>query len=172
MSRPRRLRLPEEVTARLVLDQGERPLAWAAGRDGEWYVGTDRAVHLAHDGAFRKLGWEHVERADWHSDTERLAVVETADWGEPERRTEISMADPGRLLELLRERVTKSIVCTLYAPVRGRAGLTVVGRRSPVSDGPVAWSYLLANSLDPNDPLVAEVAARTLEQAQRELAGL
>jgi len=172
MSRPRRLKLPDEVAARLALAPGERPLAWAAGRDGEWYVGTDRAVHVFDEGAFRKVGWEHVERADWRSDTAQLAIVESADWGEPERRTEITLSDPGRLLELLRERVTKTIVCTVYAPVRKRVGLSVVGRRSPVGDGPVSWSYLLAEGLDPADPLVAEVAARAMQQAESELAGL
>jgi hypothetical protein len=72
----------------------------------------------------------------------------------------------------LQERVTKSVVVTLFAPVRERAGLTVVGRRSPAGDGPITWSYLLSQSLDPADPTVVEVAERTLERAGRELAGL
>jgi hypothetical protein len=38
--------------------------------------------------------------------------------------------------------------------------------------GQVTWSYLLAKGLDPDDPAVREVAARTLSTAEAELAGL
>lgn len=156
----------------MQLDHAERPLAWAVDSDGRWYVGTDRALHLADGNGFRKLGWEQIERADWHQGHERLAVVEVADWGEPEQRHEIAVSDPGQLLELLRERVTKSVLTTVFARVRGRAGLSVVARRSPVGADPVAWSYVLAPGLDPDDPEVKAVAERTLRQAAAELADL
>jgi len=104
MPSPRRLRLPADVRGRLTLERGERPLAWASDRDGQWYVGTDRALHLADGDGFRRLVWEHVERADWQRDASRLAVIEVAAWGAPEPRTEIGVDDPGSLLELLRER--------------------------------------------------------------------
>ncbi len=172
MARRSRLKLPSDVTRQLGLQPGERPLAWAVGTDGSWYVGTDRALHVPNDDGWRRLGWETVERAEWHRDTEQLAVVEVAGFGEPERRTEVSIDDPGQLLELVRERVTKSVVVTVYAPVQGRRGLSVVGRRAPAGDGPVSWSWVLAEGLDPRDPLVEEVAARTLREAQAELAGL
>jgi hypothetical protein len=172
MPSSRRLRLPAEVRGRLDLEPSERPLAWATDRQGRWYVGTARALHLAAQGGFRKLGWEQVERADWQRDVGVLVVVEVGEWGEPEPRTEIEVDEPGQLLDLLRERVTKSIVATVYARVRGRAGLSVIGRRSPVGDGPIQWSYLLAEGLDPADPQVVEVAERTLQEAERELAGL
>ena len=172
MPSTRRLRLPADVRGRLTLERGERPLAWASDRDGQWYVGTDRALHLADGDGFRRLAWEQVERADWQRDASILAVIEVAAWGAPEPRTEIGVDDPGSLLELLRERVTKSVVATIYARVRGRAGLSVIGRRSPVGNGPIVWSYLLAEGLDPDDPEVADVAERTLREAERELAGL
>jgi hypothetical protein len=169
--RQRRLALPADIAARLVLDRGERPLAWAVGTEG-WYVGTDRALHLADGAGFRKLPWEKIERADWQSDAARLVVVEVADWGQQERRTQVAVEHPGRLLELLRERVTKSVVINMYASVHGRRGLSVVGRRSPAADGQVTWTYLLAQGLDPEDPAVQDVAARTLSAAEAELAGL
>jgi hypothetical protein len=170
--RQRRIALPADVSARLDLDRGERPLAWALGTQARWYVGTDRALHVADGEGFRKLAWEKIERADWQSDAARLVVVEVADWGEQERRTQITVEHPGRLLELLRERVTKSVVINMYAPVHGRRGLSVVGRRSPAAGGPVTWTYLLAKGLDPDDPAVQDVAARTLSAAEAELAGL
>ena len=168
----KRFRLPSDVRDLLSLERGERALAWANDRSGRWYVGTDRALHLENGNGFRRIGWEQVERADWQRDTSTLVVVEVSPWGEPEPRTDIEVDDPGLLLELLRERVTKSVVVSVFARVRGRAGLSVVGRRSPVGDGPIVWSYLLAAGLDPADPDVVEVAERTLQDAEREFAGL
>jgi hypothetical protein len=164
--------LPASVTARLQLGPGERPLAWAVGEGQRWYVGTDRALHLDDGEQFRRVPYEDVERAEWQGEESRLTVIEVASWGERERRTQISVEQPGRLLELLRERVTRSVVINMYAPVHGRRGLSVIGRRSPAADGQISWSYLLANGLDPDDPAVQEVAARTLSAAEAELAGL
>jgi hypothetical protein len=170
--RPRRLSLPVVVSQRLQLARGERPLAWASDIAGHWYVGTDRALHLAAGDGFRKVAWEEIERADWNADSGLLSVIEVTAWGEPERRVEISVDQPGQLLELVRERVTKSVVINVYAPVRGRRGLSVIGRRSPAGDGQVTWAYVLAVGLDPDDPDVRDVASRTLSEAEAELAGL
>lgn len=148
-------------------------LAWATDPSGRWYVGTDLAVYLpTGDDGYRRLGWEDVERADWQRDDDKLSIVEVAEWGEPEPSTVFEVGEPGRLLELIRERVTSTVVCTLFAPVRGSAGLTVVGRRAPSRDRPVQWSYVLSPRLDPEDPAVVDVAAQTLAQAQREVEGL
>ena len=132
MARRSRLRLPVGGGGpSSTCDDGERPLAWASGRAERWLVGTDAALHLDSGDGWRRLGWEHIERADWNHDTDTLAIVEVAGWGLPERRTEFALVDAGQLLELLRERVTKSVVLTVYAAVHGRRGLSVVGRRSP-----------------------------------------
>lgn len=165
----RRLKLPSEASSILDLESGERPLAWASGRGGQWYVGTDLALHLVGKDGSRRLRWENIERGEWHGDEAVLEVVELADWGQPERVIRVEMSEAGLLLQLFRERVTKSVVVTAYAAVRGRRGLTVVGRRSPVGDGPVTWSCVLAEGLDPDDELVREVVDRTLRQAQAEL---
>ncbi len=168
-----RLRLPREVRRALRLAPGERALAWARDDQGHWYVGSQQALHLGPTGDdYRTLAWEAIERVDWHSDTRRLAVVEVAEWGEPEHRTLVTVAEPGALLELLRERVTKSVVVSVYAPVRRRLGLTVVGRRSPTGEGAVTWSFVLAQGLRPDDADVQQVADETLARAQAEVAGL
>ncbi len=156
---------------RLRLAPGERPLAWASDDEGRWYVGTDRALHLPEGEGYRVLPWEQVERAGWQQDAGRLVVVEVADWGDREVQTEISVADPGRLPELLQERVTKSVVSTSYTPLEGRQGLTVVARRSPTGAGPIAWSYVLSRGLDPADPEIAALASRAREVAEAELRG-
>jgi len=172
MARRQRLKLPSDVVSGLDLHRGERPLAWASGAADSWLVGTASALHVDVPEGRRRLGWEQIERAEWSQDSDTLAVVEVTGWGLPERRTEFALVAPGMLLELLRERVTKSVVLTVFAPVRGRRGINVVGRRSPTGDGEIQWSYVLAEGLDPEDPYVAEVADRTLADAQAELAFL
>jgi hypothetical protein len=170
---PRRAgRPPATALAELHLVPGERLLAWALDQDGQWHVGSDRALHLAEATGYRKLGWEEIERAEWLGDASTLAVVEAADWGQQERRHEITIAEPGELVDLLRERVTRSVLTTAYAKVRRRAGVSVVARRSPVGEGPVLWSYVLAEGLDPDDPEVIDVTQRLRQEAEAELAGL
>ena len=78
------------------------------------------------------------------------------------------MEDPALLLQLVRERVTASIVLQRRVPVRDPLGLTVIGRRSPVG-GPVAWMHAYDPGLDPDDPEVAAVADLALAQAQAEV---
>ena len=165
----RRPRLPSDVYDQLRLTGSERPLAWAVGHNGTWYIGTDRALHLGSSDGFQTLPWEQIERADWHKDSDTLAVVEVTAWGQVESRREVKVADAGRLLELLRERVTKSVLINVFARVHGRRGLSVVGRRSPAGGGGVIWSYVLADGLDPADPAVLDVAERTLAEAEAEL---
>jgi hypothetical protein len=138
-----------------------------------WILGSNLALHVPEPGGgHRRIGWEDIERADWQRDTDRLAVVEVSDWGQPEQTTVLHVDAPGHLLELIRERVTKSVVYRMYAPVRRSAGLSVVGRRAPTGRGPITWSYVLAPSLDPADPAVAHVAENALATARRELEGL
>jgi hypothetical protein len=168
----RAVRPPAAVVAELGLVPGERLLAWAVDREGRWHLGSDRSLHIADAAGHRRLGWEQIERAEWVGDEGRLTVVETADWGRAERRHEIALAEPGELVALLRERVTRSVLTTAYAQVRGRAGIRIVARRSPASDGPVQWSYVLAEGLDPADPEVTDVAERLQRAVASELAGL
>ena len=101
-----------------------------------------------------------------------MTVVETPVWGGFETRVEIPVGEPGRLLELIQERVTKSVVSTTYVPVRGRQGLTVVARRSPTGSGPVTWSYVLSKGLDSADPEVVQKLEEAHAYAVRELGDL
>jgi hypothetical protein len=78
------------------------------------------------------------------------------------------MQDPALLLQLVRERVTASIVLQRRVPVRGKLGLTVIGRRSPIG-GPVTWMHAYDPGLDPGDPDVAAVADDALVGARAEL---
>ncbi len=175
VSWPRRGRgVPAEVLDRADLPGGEKVLAHARAESGDWLLGTRRllavvagtvgedALDVVH------LPWEQVEDAAWDSETSRLRVTGVGEYGRPRPSYDFAMEEPALLLQLLRERVTASIVLQRRVPVRDRLALTVIGRRSPVG-GPVAWMHAYDPGLDPDDPQVASVADEALEAARAEV---
>jgi hypothetical protein len=164
----RRSPVDADVLSALPTEPGERALA-ATHVDGRWHVGTDRALYLRQDVDWHRIPWERIDQASWDRDTERLVVVEVADYGQPQPRHEVAMDDPGQLLELVRERVTASILLSRHVPVPGSRGLQVIARRSPAAGGDVDWSVRLADSLDPADPEVARAVEAALAEARSEL---
>ena len=161
--------VPATVRAALRLAPSERVLAGAADDAGSWVVGTDRALHVPDAGAWRVLPWEEVDRASWDEDSEQLDVVEVADFGERQPRHRLALRDPLRLLDLVRERVTASVLLTRNVPVAGSGGIKVVARRSPTRQGEVTWSTWLDEGLDPTDPGVRRAVDEGLAAARAEL---
>ena len=166
-------RVPADVLARADLPRGEKVLAHTVARDGTWLLGTRlRLVVVGADSPGERsavqIPWETVEDAAWKQDDARLRFTETGQYGEPRPSYSFEVEDPALLLQLVRERVTASVVLQRRVPVRGKLGLTVIARRSPVG-GPVAWMHAYDAGLDPADPEVAAVADRALEQAQAEV---
>jgi hypothetical protein len=161
--------LPKETARRLPLEPGETPLAASPDRDGRWYVGTARALLVPEHDGWRRVPWETVERATWDRESEHLIVIETADFGEPQPAYRAALPDPERLLQLIRERVTASIVIKFFEPVEGKRGITVSGRRSPHSDDEPMWSVLVDPGLDERSAEVRAAAERALAAAQAEL---
>lgn len=157
------------MRAGLDLAPGERILAAAPDTAGRWHVGTDLALHVAGGEGTRRLPWQRIDRASWDPDDQRLVVVEVADFGQPEPRTSLAVDGPGRLLELVRERVTASVLLTRNVPVEGSRGLKVIARRAPSGAGDIDWSCWLDRSLDPHDPQVQAAAERGLAEARSEL---
>ena len=163
-------RPPADVLSRARLPRGGKALASARATDGTWLLGTrDALVLVPPDGDARRLRWEEVATADWARDEERLRVVELAEFGLTPVVHELAIADPGLLLDLVRERVTASVLLTRRVQVERGRGLTVIARRAPGGRGPVAWSYELDPGLDPDDPLVRVAADQGLRQAREEL---
>ncbi|HEX2177866.1 MAG TPA: hypothetical protein VHG70_18335 [Nocardioidaceae bacterium] len=167
--RPTRASVPTEVARSLPLQHGESVLAAAADREERWYVGTGRALLLPEHDGWRRLPWETIERATWDRDSEQLVVVETADFGRPEPTYRATLPDPDRLLRLVRERVTASIVIQFFEPVEGKRGITVSGRRSPHSDDEPTWSVLVDPGLDERSEPVRAAAEKALAAAQSEI---
>ena len=167
-------RVPADVLARADLPRGEKVLAHTVAKDGTWLLGTRLRLVVVGGGDLPEeqravqIPWETVEDAAWKQDDARLRFTETGQYGEPRPTYSFEVEDPALLLQLVRERVTASVVLQRRVPVRGRLGLTVIARRSPVG-GPVAWMHAYDAGLDPADPEVAAVADQALEQAQAEV---
>lgn len=153
----------------LKLEPGERPLAWASDGESHWYVGTHRALHICAESDCVRLPWETVERAEWDRDAEHLEVVELADFGTHKPTHRAALQTPERLLQLVRERITASVVMTHFVPVQGKRGITVVARRAPHSSGPLLWSVVVDRHLDETSSLVTAAAEQGLADAQVEV---
>lgn len=149
---------------------GERLLASAAAPDGTVLGGTRDAFYLAVPGQeVRRTPWEEVEAARWDRDTDTFHLSEVGSWGQQRPRVEIQLDEPGRLLELVRERVTASVVLQRHVAVRGRRGLRVIARRAPSGERPVQWVYEYDEGIDPDDPEVRAAAEQALAAARLEV---
>lgn len=153
----------------MALQPGERPLAWAGDGDEQWYVGTARALHICAGTECRRLPWESIERAEWDRDNEHLDVVELADFGSVRPTYRAALQQPERLLQLVRERVTASVVISRFVPVEGDRGLTVVARRAPHTSDPLVWSVVVDRQLDERSDSVAAAAEIGLAEARFEV---
>jgi hypothetical protein len=160
--RLRRTRPPVDVAA------GERVLAWASttGPAEGVVAGTAAALYLP---GGRRIPWEQVEGADWDLDSETLTVREVGAWGEQRPAYALVLGDPGRLLELVRERVTASVVLQRHVPVQGRRGVRVIARRSPVGAREVSWFFEYDEGVDPADPFVEHAAQEALAAARGDI---
>lgn len=173
MKRLRRERPPIRV------ERGERLLADTAAAEGH-LGGTRDALYLlrTRSGTSFELSetvripWEEVEAADWDSEASVLRVTEVGSWGEQRPEHRFTIEQPGRLLELVRERVTASIVLQRHVAVDGRRGLRVIARRAPRGDQPVQWVYEFDEGVDPDHPDVRRLAAEALAAAQQEVGPL
>jgi len=159
---------PADVVARADLPRGEKPLAHGRSTDGSWVLGTRRFLVLLSTDLERTIPWEQVEDAAWDQDTSRLEVTEIGVYGEQRPAYAFEMEYPARLLQLVRERVTASIVLQRWVAVRGKQGLTVIGRRSP-GGGAVTWMHAYDRGLVPDDPEVVAAADAALAAARAEI---
>lgn len=156
-------------TAGVPVERGERVLAVATTDDGAVLAGTRDAFYVQRDGQTHRVAWEQVEAAGWDRDTDTFRLSEVGSWGEERAVHTATLADPGRLLELVHERVTASIVLQRHVAVDRRRGLRVIARRAPSGAGGVQWVYEYDEGVDPDDPAVRAVAREALEVAQRDV---
>ena len=161
--------VPAEVSVRAGLGRGDGVLAAAVADDGTWLLGCRDALVLVGATGVTRLPWERVETADWDRDGSRLRVSEVGEFGQVRPVHVLTVPEPGLLLPMVRERVTASVLLQRRVPVLGRLGVLVVARRPPRGRGDITWAVEYDAGLDPDDPLVAQVAADGVRAAQDEL---
>jgi hypothetical protein len=153
------------TTPPVEVETGEKVLAWAPAVEGA-VAGTRAALYLP---GGRRVPWEQVEAADWDNDTETLRVSEVGAWGEPRPTYSFVLGEPNRLLQLVRERVTATVVLQRHVPIRGSRGLRVIARRAPTGEREVRWLFEYDEGIDPDDPFVDHAAQEALAAAREEV---
>ena len=148
---------------------GERVLAATTASDGTVLAGTRDAFYVVAAGETRRVPWEQVESADWDRDTDTFRLSEVGTWGAQRPVHTATLEEPGRLLELVRERVTASVVLQRHVAVAGRRGLRVIARRAPAGSGAIQWVYEYDEGVDPDDPTVRDAARGALEAMRRDV---
>lgn len=164
--------VPAEVAAQVE----DRALAAAEAVDGTWLVGTRSELVLIAPAAGgpapveTHVPWERVEGADWDRDQSRLRVTEIGRYGEPRPSYVFTLPElePAGLLQLIRERVSASVVLQRGQLVDGKRGFKIVGRRPPVG-GPISWMFEYDEGIDPDDPAVVEAAEALLRRAREDV---
>lgn len=147
----------------------EKVLAVTTAADGAVLAGTRDAFYLRRDGETLRVPWEQVEAAGWDRDTDTFRLSEVGTWGEQRPVHTATLTDPGRLLELVHERVTASVVLQRHVSLGRRRSLRVIARRAPSGAGGVQWVYEYDEGVDPDDPEVRAAAREALEMARRDV---
>lgn len=151
---------------RIAVGRGERVLASATAATGE-VGGTRDALYLPAPAG--RLPWEEVAAADWDPDERTLTVTEVGRFGEERAVHVLRLDEAGRLLQLVRERVTASIALQRHVPVADRRSVRVLARQAPGRRGELAWFVEYDAGLDPTDPAVDTVVQAALAAARADI---
>ncbi|MCZ4500479.1 MAG: hypothetical protein JWQ74_3034 [Marmoricola sp.] len=165
-------RAPSEVVAAADLGRGDAVLAFVQSGDS-WLLGTRFAFVVvgAADGAVTRtayLPWERVQAADWVADDSTLTVTEVGEFGRPRASFVFTLENPALLLQLVRERVSASVVLQRGYLMAPKAGFKVIGRRSPTG-GEISWMFEYDAGIDPQDEAVVMAAEAALASARADV---
>ncbi len=134
--------LPEGVPA----PAGERVLAWATSPRGV-VIATDVALHVPGGVAPSRIVWHLIDKAGWRDPN--LEVSLHPEVGAPLVHWKIELTEPGKLPQVVRERVTSSVVVSLDLDLpRGQA--RIAARRTETDD--IRWSVTPLDGTDLTDP--------------------
>lgn len=192
---------PPDWVRDACLGRGEKVLAWTRAvdggiheegqgtGDGTYLVGThahlyvvscrDEYVEESHHTEpvtrVHAFAWERVQRAEWDQETSLLKVERVIE-GEPLQVFLFSLDQAAELLQLVRERVTASIVLRRRVDVVKKKGFTVVARRAPagavrprLTAEALTWNVEYDAGIDPADPAVQALVEATLVDGRESL---
>ncbi len=186
----RSVTLPTEVRPALGLRAGERQLAIAVRDPAGYAVATTRALLLvdADLAPASRLDWAEVLSVSWDT-AGRLDLVRADGTG-----LAVKLSEPGRVPEVVRERVMASIVVSRHVAIPAAAahgstvpvsaastsaasridpaprGARLVARRDPEQAG-IRWQVVLDPGVDGSDPSVIEQLGAELDALRRDLGG-
>lgn len=162
--------LPAAVAA-VLLDAGERRLAWGLSASGDAVVATDLGLRMP--GAAR-IDWPDVERISWKRPLLTVLAIAPVE-GTGERR-QVELVDSTDLPEVVRSQVTASIGWSSHYRLHpaGRApadlepagGVRIVGRRRPGQEL-LDWQVVYDRDTDPPDAQQRAQAEALLLDARR-----
>lgn len=166
----RRDLVPTEVAKATGLGRGERILAAAPDAGGRWLVGTASALILVDGEVAERRPWQEIHAASWDAEEAVLVVTEVGRYGEARQPWRFAAQEPALLLQLVRERVSASVVLQRRVPLPGHAkkGVVIIGRRPPTG-GEVSWMVEYDAGIDPAEDDVREAVDALLTQAQGEV---
>jgi hypothetical protein len=138
----------------LALEPGERVLASASGNTGT-VVATNRRLLVPLPGGHDGIDWETVDRATWDGEGNVLTITQTAPVGTRPRQYRLRVEDAGRLLDVVREQVTASVVISRYVLIDGDHGVRITGRRQP-GKAKLSWIVTVDKGLSFDTPGVRD----------------
>ena len=151
----------------LVVGPGERVLAWCRTVDDGVLAGTRDALYSRRRPATPPGSPGSRSRPPTGMPTPTCCASRWSARGASSASSTTSGSpSPARLLELVRERVTASVVLQRHVPLAGRRGVRVIGRRAPRGNAPIEWFYEYDEGVDPADPAVRTAAAEALVAAR------
>ncbi|MDQ3763381.1 MAG: hypothetical protein M3460_17660 [Actinomycetota bacterium] len=154
-----------------ALEPAERVVTVGKLASGEHLVLTQLGLWVPESAGVRRIGWHLVSKAVW--DRSALVITEavsTSTVGEvvllsdlPPRR--FALASPGKVPEVVRQRVTSSVRSSQHCELPG-GGAWFVQRRVPGRDG-VVLQVRADPGTEPGalDAMVSEIAARLSQLA-------
>jgi hypothetical protein len=160
----RRLTLPAEARDALPLHPRERLLAVARLVDGSWVAATPGALVLPG----RRVDWVTVAHAEWSDERSQLRIDQLRTAAAEAETHRLDLDEPGRVPEIVRDRVTSSIVASRHAAIEGKAGVRVVARRVPGEDE-LRWQVVVDRGLSLADPRVQAASENAVRDLRREL---
>jgi len=169
---PSRDHLPADVLSSLAAHLAEagvrtppRVLAWARSADGVAVGLPERFAVLEAGGRWLSQPWHEVQRATWNDEGTLLTWTTVSEPGRPHT---VAFADPGRLPELVRERVQQTIVAQQEVQLLPGRPAVLTARRPADGSGPVRWLLTPGRGVDLRDPEVARAAQELIERVSEQ----
>lgn len=166
---------PADVLASLrvhLADAGEqgkpRVLAWAPAPEGA-IVALDGRLAVLEAGVWTSTPWHELLHATWNDEGSILWWT-TVD--APQRPHETRVLAPGRLPDVIFERLKQTFVASRTVTLAPGKGGTLMARRPATSTdaADITWLIVPARGTNLKRPEIAEAAQRILDAARRDWA--